>query len=91
MQFALQKATTRHFQKTGIVANTNVVFNEEKQTSEPLLNIIDYALWAVQRLLQTGDDRYYQNIGDKIILITDLYDNQTVYSPENPLSIENKL
>ena len=39
----------------------------------PELSIIDYLLWAVQRKLLTGEDRYFNAVRDKFATITNLY------------------
>lgn len=52
----------------------NVVFNVQKPTGEPLLAVVDYALWAVQRVFTRGEMRYYDVLRDKIPPIIDIYD-----------------
>jgi len=75
----------------------NVVFNVQNQISEPLLNISDYFCWAVQRVFEKGEIRFYDFLKDKISLVIDLYDKgnyknwKNYYSPKNPLTTKNKL
>jgi hypothetical protein len=88
---ALEKAEKRYFRKIGATPETKVFFRRTNHTQEPLLNIIDYVLWAVQRVLQTGETRYYDFIKDKIVSVIDLYDNNTVYAANNPLTTDNML
>ncbi len=74
---------------------TNICFNILNHTKEPLLNIADYFCWAVQRVFEKGETRYYDFINEKISLIVDLYDANNYkewanyYSPKNKLSKDN--
>ena len=77
--------------------STQIVFNVQNPTKEPLLCISDYICWAVQRVFERGETRYYNFIEDKISLVIDLYDsskyenNQNYYNHRNKLTAENKL
>ena len=76
----LSKALERAVERT---PNANhyhckVDFNVQQPTSEPLLNLTDYCCWAVQRIFERGETRYYDFLGDKISLVVDLYDYQNV-------------
>ncbi|MCF2490032.1 DUF3800 domain-containing protein [Dyadobacter sp. CY347] len=55
-------------------SDCRVVFNVQHPTTEPLLNIADYFCWAVQRVFEKGETRYYDYISDQIGLVIDLYD-----------------
>lgn len=77
---------------------TRVVFNVQTPRTEPLLNIADYLCWAVQRVFERGELRYYDYLRDKIRLVVDLYeverysDNLNYYDNlHNPLTSRNKL
>lgn len=73
-----------------------VVFNVQNQTSEPLLNVADYFCWAVQRVFEKGETRYYDYLRDKIIWVVDLFNEvglvrrAKIYTPEKPLTAKNK-
>lgn len=75
---------------------TNVAFNVSNHTAEPLLNIADYLCWAVQRVFEKGETRFYDFLKEKIELVIDLYDFENYeglknyYSPDNPLTTANK-
>jgi hypothetical protein len=76
----------------------DVIFNVQNHYTEPLLNIADYLCWAVQRVFEIGDLRYYDFIKEKITLIVDLYDTEkyvgfsNYYNPsKKPLTSKNKL
>ena len=47
---------------------TNVLFEVNKPTQEPLLNLADYLCWAVQRVFEKGEIRYYNLVQSKISL-----------------------
>lgn len=96
LELGLQKAVNRFVKlKPYSMVNTTVVFNVQEQTTEPLLNIADYFCWAVQRVFERGETRFYEYLKEKIKVI-DLYDTENaitgknIYTPENPLSEANK-
>ncbi len=74
-----------------------IVFNVQYPTTEPLLNISDYFCWAIQRVFERGETRYYDFISDKVAFILDLYDiensqgNSNLYTKEKKLTKENFL
>jgi transcription termination factor NusB len=74
-----------------------IVFNVQPYNREPLLAITDYGLWAVQRIFERGETRFYDSIKDKLPLIIDLYDTakykdyKNYYGPKNPLTKRNMI
>jgi hypothetical protein len=75
LQKGLDKAlihyNVRHPRKPQI---SKVVFNVQKPTLEPLLNVADYLCWSIQRVFEKGEVRYYNYITDKISVVWDIYD-----------------
>lgn len=75
----------------------NVAFNVLYPTQEPLLNVADYFCWAVQRVFEKGETRFYDYLNLQISLVIDLYDEENYegwknyYSPKNPLTSKNKI
>lgn len=75
---------------------SNIKFNTQPYSNEPLLAITDYALWAVQRVFEKGDLYFYNLLLDnnKIPLVLDLYDTEHYKNSENyhtnrkPLNID---
>jgi hypothetical protein len=74
---------------------TKINFMVKKQSAEPILNIVDYLCWAVQRVFEKGETRYYDFIKDKINLVVDLYDTNKYenygnyyWNDKNPLTKE---
>lgn len=95
---ALEKAKERFSKaKPEKEIKTDVVFNVQNPTSEPLLAVADYLCWAVQRVFEKGETRYYDFMEDKISLVVDLYDttkypgNKHYYRRNNKLTSLNKL
>ncbi len=76
---------------------TKVEFNIRKFKDEPLLTVVDYFCWAVQRVFEQGETRFYDYIADKIATVTDLYNKKSgthaalVFDKNNPLTEENKI
>lgn len=75
-----------------------VVFNIQTPSREPLLNVADYLGWAVQRVFEKGETRFYDYLREKIRLVVDLYDsenyagNRNYYDHQrNPLTAKNKI
>lgn len=88
---SLPRVLTRH----DIV--TNVAFNVLYPTQEPLLNVADYFCWAIQRVFEKGELRFYDYLKQQISLVVDLYDKKNYnswnnyYHPKNPLTVTNKI
>jgi len=95
---ALDKATRRFATKNpGKQIETKVVFNIQSPIEEPLLNVADYFCWAIQRVFERGEIRFYEFLIDKISLVIDLYDREkwegsrNYYTKNNPLTAQNKI
>jgi hypothetical protein len=111
LEYALEKAKERFVKSKNLNSinegnyiflrrkdvKTNISFNVSNPVTEPLLNIADYFCWAVQRVLERGETRYYNFLKEKISLVVDVYDDEkyegkkNYYGPENPLTAENKI
>lgn len=80
-----------------VCTNTNGGGSKEYCGSEPILAIVDYALWTVQRVFEKGETRFYDALQAKLPTIIDLYDTvnygnyKNYYGPRNPLTKENKV
>lgn len=97
LELALAKAKQRHSnKKTKTVITTNVVFNINYPTIDPLLSVADYYCWAVQRVFEKGEIRFYDFLKEKISTVIDLHDVENYqnfknyYGPKNPLTVNNK-
>lgn len=73
--------------------NSNEIRVFIQQSSQlPMLQVVDYALWAINRVYEKGDFRYYRFLKDKISLVQDIFDlgkyPNTYYKPDYPLDPE---
>jgi hypothetical protein len=75
-----------------------VVFNVQTPLRDPLLCVADYLCWAVQRVFEKGEIRFYEYLLEKIRLVVDLYDfegyggSRNYYDHKrNPLTARNKI
>jgi len=98
LQIGLDKAIEISAKKYPDKSNgCKVDFNVQYPTTEPFLNIADYYCWAVQRVFEKGETRYYDFIVDKISLVIDLYDSEkyeksgNYYTRKKPLTKQNYL
>jgi hypothetical protein len=95
---ALEKASGRYvYHHPDKRISTKIVFNIQNPVKEPLLCIADYCCWAIQRVFERGEIRYYNYLMNKISLVIDLYDSTkyegsaNYYTKKNPLTSENKI
>ncbi|WP_305951987.1 DUF3800 domain-containing protein [Emticicia oligotrophica] len=96
---ALDKAKQRFNEKNDPASlKTKMVFEVQSPTNEPILNLADYLCWAVQRVFERGETRYYNYLKDKIKLVIDLYDTANIEGQRNhytndtnPLTSKNKI
>ena len=45
----------------------------QQPTTEPIINIADYFLWAIQRKIERNEKRYFDFLGNQINSVTNLY------------------
>lgn len=99
LNLALQKAEQRFVhQNEGFEIKTKILFDVQRPTKEPLLNLADYFCWTIQRVFEKGELRFYNYLQEKIPLVIDLYDtdNYTDFknyydNKTNPLTEKNKI
>jgi len=75
-----------------------VLFEVQSPSKEPLLNLSDYLCWAVQRVFEKGEIRFYNLVQEKISLVVDLYDTENYKNwrnyydnKKNPLTAIKKI
>ncbi|OFX20621.1 MAG: hypothetical protein A2033_01220 [Bacteroidetes bacterium GWA2_31_9] len=97
LELAFAKAKQRFLsKKSEKEIKTIVVFNVTYPSIEPLLSIADYFCWAVQRVFERGETRFYDSLKEKISTVIDLHDIsnykdfKNYYGPKNPLTSGNK-
>lgn len=94
LALARERYAAKHFEDP---APNEFVFNVQTPTTEPLLNLADYFCWAVQRVFERGEVRYYDFVKEQISTVLDLYDTanykgfKNYYGPKNPLTKANQL
>lgn len=97
LEEALAKATARNRKRKDQPIRTQVVFNVQNHLTEPILNVADYFCWAIQRVFERGEMRYYHFVQEKVSLVIDLYDTQNYqnsgnyYGRRRPLTASNCL
>ncbi|WP_449258272.1 DUF3800 domain-containing protein [Chlorobium limicola] len=92
LQKGLMKAVHRANSISPEKANScTVVFNVQQPTTEPLLNISDYFCWAIQRVFERGETRYYDYISEQVAMVQDIYDFEKWESGRNYYNRKRKL
>jgi hypothetical protein len=98
LENALVKAHERYAKKKPDSSyKAKIAFNVQPYNREPLLAVVDYGLWSVQRIFEKGETRFYDSILPKVPLVIDLYDIEkfkdwaNYYTPKHPLTKENVL
>jgi len=96
-QYALEKAIRRaklNFErKTGISSESKTIVIPAYPSQYSGLQVIDYYLWALQRLFERGEDRFFRLLAQGYRLIMDLDDTRNRpygewYSDFNPLELK---
>ena len=77
LEKGLQKAVAIAQHKYPEACNCcEMVFNVQKPTTEPIINIVDYFLWALQRKIERDERRYVDFLNTKISSVINLYNNE---------------
>lgn len=90
---ALNKACENFYSSFGIKTNSTYKVICRQPSEEAGLQIIDYCLWALQRVYEKSEIVYFKIIEDKFKLIIDVDDKQNnaygeYYSVKNKMSLE---
>lgn len=90
---AIEQARTNLRQSWGIDSASPIEIIASKPEHSGGLQAVDYLLWALQRLYERHEDRYWEYIADKVSFIHDVDDIReakygTYYSKKNPLSVK---
>ena len=93
MQEAIAKAKRNFEGKYRIASNKPTRIESGYPSSAAGLQVIDYYLWALQRLYERGEDRFFELLSPSFRLIMDLDDTRNKpygewYSDGNPLHKE---
>lgn len=96
-QMALQKAidkARKNFMKSwGVQADHGISIMSTTPSESAGLQVVDYYLWALQRMYERGEDRYFNLLSQDYRFIMDLDDTRNKpygewYSKSNPISLE---
>jgi len=91
---AIQVAQNTFSKKWGTPDAHEVIVYPQTPSGEPCLQVVDYMNWAVQRMFQKGEDRYFKFVQEKASYIVDLYDFEkypkNYYNKANPFAL-NKI
>lgn len=71
---ALQKGADEFKKKWGHDVSTKVDVVTCRPSDEPLLQVVDYVNWAVQRAFHRGEMRFFETIREKYSLVLDVFD-----------------
>jgi len=89
---AINKALERDNQKRNSPKTINYNCEIVQSKLTPELSIVDYLLWALQRYILKGEDRFYKALENKYNSIIDLYDfeknGSNYYNSENKFTIQ---
>lgn len=92
-QKAIEHAKCNFERQHGITAAGDTDIECSVPSAHAGLQVIDYYLWAVQRLYERGEDRFFNALAQDYKLIMDLDDTRTKpygewYSKANPLALK---
>lgn len=74
LEKGLQKAVAIAKHKYPEACNCcEMVFNVQQPTTEPIINLADYFLWALQRKIERGEKRYADFLENQIRSVVNLY------------------
>jgi hypothetical protein len=93
LRLALQKAQQIYEQSFGIKSMHTVNVVTSNPVQDAGLQAVDYFLWALQRLYEKGEDRFWSFVWPKVRAVHDLDDTRehsfgTIYTPQKPLTLE---
>ena len=76
LEKGLQKAVAIAKHKYPDASNCcEMSFNVQQPTIEPIINLVDYFLWALQRNIERGEKRYVDFLGEQIRSVVNLYED----------------
>jgi hypothetical protein len=91
---ALEAARTSFYRKWGITGTAPIEINAADYFDVVCLQVTDYCLWALQRLYERREDRFWNLLISKIGLIHDVDDTRrsgagVYYTRSNPLTLDS--
>lgn len=95
LTLALQRAKENFRRKWRADFDQPITIRSSVPSADAGLQIVDYYLWALQRLMERNEDRYFASVADQYSLIMDLDDKRAKsygrwYTSKDPLTAEKK-
>ena len=95
LQQALDSARLAFRKKWGVTATAPIEIKAGQPTEIACLQVVDYYLWAIQRLYERGEDRFLRLVWEQAGLIYDVDDTRdknygVFYTQNNPLTAESR-
>ena len=93
LEQAILKAKKGFAKKWSIFHDKPTVIRSGLPSEHAGLQVVDYYLWALQRLYEVGEDRFFVSVAQDFRLIMDIDDTRhrpygAWYSDSNPLTLE---
>ncbi|MHC4573692.1 MAG: DUF3800 domain-containing protein [Planctomycetota bacterium] len=93
LQNAIGRAKANFERKTGVCSKSKVVILSAYPSESAGLQVIDYHLWALQRMFERGEDRFFRLLAAAFRLVMDLDDTRNRpygewYSDSNQLDLK---
>jgi hypothetical protein len=90
---AINQAQKNFEAKWKISSNSSILIEPAYPSQVAGLQVVDYYLWALQRLYEREEDQFFKPLAQKYRLIMDLDDKRNKgygewYSDRNPLTLE---
>jgi len=95
LRTAIEHARNNLRLKWGISATAPIEIIPAMPSQAGGLQAVDYFLWALQRLYERGEDRYWEYVAPKVGLVHDVDDTReneygTYYTKRNPLTLKER-
>lgn len=95
LQNAIEQARGNLRLKWGISATAPIEIIAATPEQAGGLQAVDYFLWALQRLYERGEDRYWEYVAAKVSLVHDVDDTRendygAYFTKKNPLTLEER-
>lgn len=92
LEEAIRRAKSNFERKTGIMSDSETTIFSGYPSQYAGLQVVDYYLWALQRMYERGEDRFFCLLAPAYRLIMDLDDTRNKpygewYSDANPLEL----
>ena len=83
MRAAIEVGAERFRQKWGTDVSTQLNIKTLSSNKDFMLQVVDYANWAVQRAFEKGEMRYFNFLRDKFELVLDVFDKDNYKGGRN--------